>query len=247
MYGFGKSEELLGSFKKSASSDSPQPVIATKFAPLPWRFTRASVVDACRASLARLGVDQMSLYIQHWPGFGPSMFSNDAYLDGLADCVEQGLTKAVGVSNFNAQRLRKAHAALKARGVVLSSNQVQYSLLYRAPETNGVKAACEELGITLVACACASGCCSPLWLLKFAFAVPPSPLTPPFFADSPLAQGLLTGKYGPGLVKPIGPRSALFTDDRLAKAAPVVALLRESERIKVAAFCAAWALEGGWA
>jgi diketogulonate reductase-like aldo/keto reductase len=39
---------------------------------------------------------------------------------------EQGLAQAVGVSNFNAQRLRKAAETLQARGVPLASNQVQY-------------------------------------------------------------------------------------------------------------------------
>ena len=37
------------------------------------------------------------------------------------------------------------------RGTSLASNQVQYSLLYRAPETNGVKQACEEGGTSLIA------------------------------------------------------------------------------------------------
>lgn len=40
---------------------------------------------------------------------------------------------------------------LQDKGVVLASNQVQYSLLYRAPEKNGVLRACNELGITLIA------------------------------------------------------------------------------------------------
>jgi aryl-alcohol dehydrogenase-like predicted oxidoreductase len=49
----------------------------------------------------------------------------------------QGLTKTVGVSNFNADRVKKAAQVLKGRGTSLSSNQVQYSLLYRKPEQNG--------------------------------------------------------------------------------------------------------------
>lgn len=93
----------------------------------------------------------MQLYIQHWPGFAFNAFSNDAYLQGLADCVDAGLTEAVGVSNFNAKRVQGAAAALAARGVPLSSNQVQYSLLYRAPEKNGVMEACAETNTTLVA------------------------------------------------------------------------------------------------
>lgn len=55
---------------------------------------------------------------------------------------EQGLAQAVGASNFNEQRTRKAAAVLAARGTCLSSNQVQYSLLYRKPEANGVMEAC---------------------------------------------------------------------------------------------------------
>lgn len=79
----------------------------------------------------------MALYIQHWPGFFLNSWSNDAYLEGLAQCVEQGLTQTVGVSNFNEQRVRHAAQVLRGRGTSLSSNQVQYSLLYRKPEKNG--------------------------------------------------------------------------------------------------------------
>jgi len=49
------------------------------------------------------------------------------------------------------KRLQDAHARLKKRGVPLAANQVNYSLIYRTPELNGVKAACDELGITLIA------------------------------------------------------------------------------------------------
>lgn len=49
------------------------------------------------------------------------------------------------------KRLRDAHARLKKRGVPLAVNQVNYSLIYRTPEENGVKAACDELGVTLIA------------------------------------------------------------------------------------------------
>lgn len=49
---------------------TPAPLIATKYAPQPWRFTADSVPDACRASLKRLQLEKMALYIQHWPGEG---------------------------------------------------------------------------------------------------------------------------------------------------------------------------------
>eukprot|EP00775_Hariotina_reticulata_P010106 gene10106-10262_t len=148
VYGFGKSEEFIGEFMQATETF---PTIATKYAPQPWRLTAQSVPVACKESLNRLQLKKLGLYIQHWPGFAFNAFSNDAYLQGLADCVEQGLTQAVGVSNFNEQRLKRAAARLAQRGTCLSSNQVQYSLLYRRPERNGVFEACKEAGATLVA------------------------------------------------------------------------------------------------
>jgi aryl-alcohol dehydrogenase-like predicted oxidoreductase len=65
VYGYGKSEEFLGEFMKAGLSDA-QPIIATKFAPLPWRLTSGSVPVACKESLGRLQMQQMGLYIQHW-------------------------------------------------------------------------------------------------------------------------------------------------------------------------------------
>jgi aryl-alcohol dehydrogenase-like predicted oxidoreductase len=57
----------------------------------------------------------------------------------------------VGVSNFNAARMRRAHAALQKRGLPLAVNQMQYSLIDRSIETNGVLEAAKELGVTIIA------------------------------------------------------------------------------------------------
>lgn len=51
---------------------------------------------------------------------------------------------------FSEKRLRDAYERLKKRGIPLASNQVNYSLIYRAPEQTGVKATCDELGVTLI-------------------------------------------------------------------------------------------------
>ncbi|KZV25394.1 hypothetical protein F511_07278 [Dorcoceras hygrometricum] len=143
------SETLLGRFIKERKKREPamEVTIATKFAALPWRFGRRSVIAALKDSLSRLGLTSVDLYQLHWPG----IWGNEGYIDGLADAVEQGLVKAVGVSNYNEKRLRDAYNQLKRRGIPLASNQVNYSLIYRLPEENGVKAACDELGITLIA------------------------------------------------------------------------------------------------
>jgi aryl-alcohol dehydrogenase-like predicted oxidoreductase len=69
----------------------------------------------------------------------------------MADAVEAGKVKVVGVSNYSAEQMRIAHVALAKRGIPLASNQVQYSLLHRTPEVDGVLDACRELGVTLIA------------------------------------------------------------------------------------------------
>lgn len=89
--------------------------------------------------------------MQHWPAFATNALSNEAFLEGLARCKEADLCQAVGVSNFNEERLRKSARTLGNRGISLASNQIQYSLLYRKPETNGVLEACREYGVTPVA------------------------------------------------------------------------------------------------
>lgn len=57
----------------------------------------------------------------------------------------------MGVSNYGPQQLRKIHSYLDARGVPLSAVQVQYSLLSCSPQQEAVRAACDELGLTLIA------------------------------------------------------------------------------------------------
>ncbi|KAL0797439.1 hypothetical protein Bca101_052613 [Brassica carinata] len=143
------SETLLGRFIRERKERYPgtEVSVATKYAALPWRLGRESVISALKDSLARLELSSVDLYQLHWPG----LWGNEGYLDGLGDAVEQGLVKAVGVSNYSAKRLRDAYERLKKRGIPLASNQVNYSLIYRAPEQTGVKAACDELGVTLIA------------------------------------------------------------------------------------------------
>ncbi|KDO44780.1 hypothetical protein CISIN_1g017732mg [Citrus sinensis] len=148
-FGAINSETLLGRFIKERKQRDPEVevTVATKFAALPWRLGRQSVLAALKDSLFRLGLSSVELYQLHWAG----IWGNEGFIDGLGDAVEQGLVKAVGVSNYSEKRLRNAYEKLKKRGIPLASNQVNYSLIYRKPEENGVKAACDELGITLIA------------------------------------------------------------------------------------------------
>ncbi len=145
VYSWGGSEKAIGRILRESGQSA---VIASKFAPLPWRLTEASLRSALTASLDRLGLEQVDLYQVHWPFTFLKIESTMAW---LADEVEAGRVRAVGVSNYTAQQMRRAHAALARRGVPLVSNQVNYSLLHRAPEANGVLDTCRDLGAALIA------------------------------------------------------------------------------------------------
>jgi aryl-alcohol dehydrogenase-like predicted oxidoreductase len=142
MYGKGVSERRVGEL-----THGKDVVVATKF---PFgNFSRAGSLPATLdESLTRLQRSRVDLYQIHYPF---PWLSIPKLMNLMADAVEAGKIRAVGVSNYNAKQMRTAHAELAKRGVPLASNQVQYSLLHRHPETNGVLDACRELSITLIA------------------------------------------------------------------------------------------------
>jgi aryl-alcohol dehydrogenase-like predicted oxidoreductase len=142
MYSGGASERRVGELAKGRDV-----LIASKF-PGGFSFTMEGFPRELEASLGRLGRDSIDLYQHHFPN---SRISIPPLMDKLADAVQAGKIKAVGVSNYSAEQMRAAHAALANRGIPLASNQVEYSLLHRQPEVNGVLDACHELGITLIA------------------------------------------------------------------------------------------------
>ena len=143
IYGFGRSETLIGDFSKSYPQEKVQ--VATKFAALPIRTKAKDVVAACEASQKRLG-RPIDLYQIHFP----NAWSNSEYWDGLAMAYDKGLVKAVGVSNYGVDATRACHAALAKRGIQLATNQIQLSLLYRYPEENGLLQACNDLGVKVL-------------------------------------------------------------------------------------------------
>ncbi len=146
IYGRGLSESMLGPLVRQERNEV---IVATKFAPWPYRLTASTLPKALSASLERLGLAQVDLYQVHWPWGSPIKI--ERLMDALADQVELGKIRAVGVSNYTASQMRRAHAALAKHGIALASNQVQYSLLHRKPEQNGVLAACGELDVRLIA------------------------------------------------------------------------------------------------
>jgi len=194
VYGKGRSEQLLGACLQEARQSAliAPLVVATKFMPYPWRLWKGALLSKLRASLARLGLERVDLYQIHWP-FSPVPI--ETWANALADAIAAGLTRAVGVSNYNSAQMLRAHSALSKRGISLASNQVEFHLLNRRVEHKGLLKLCRELGVTLI-------------------------------AYSPLAKGMLTGKYTPQS-RPPGLRSYIFRRARLGKIQPLIQLLRK--------------------
>ena len=145
IYNRGASERALG---RALAGSGASAFVATKFAPLPWRLTSAALPAALDASLHRLQRETVDLYQIHFPF---TLIRIPSLMNRLADAVEAGRVRYAGVSNYGASQMRTAHAALARRGVPLVSNQVNYSLLNRQPERNGLLEACRELDVTLIA------------------------------------------------------------------------------------------------
>ncbi|HUO57447.1 MAG TPA: aldo/keto reductase [bacterium] len=146
VYGDGQSESFLGEFLKE-----PSPIktyVATKFAPMPWRITTSRLLKALKASLSRLGLPSVDLYQMHWPSPPRSI---KAWMEPMAQAVKEGLAGEIGVSNFTRDQMLRAQEVLASQGVPLASNQMQYSLVRRKNEFNGLLAECQKYNIRFIA------------------------------------------------------------------------------------------------
>uniref|UniRef100_A0A0G4HS41 NADP-dependent oxidoreductase domain-containing protein n=1 Tax=Chromera velia CCMP2878 TaxID=1169474 RepID=A0A0G4HS41_9ALVE len=147
----GRAETLLGRFaRENRNGRAGENVkVFTKFAPYPFRVGRESMVTAVDEACARLGRSKIEVGQLHW--IPPGGWQLREYLDGLAYCVrERGTLGAVGVSNCGPKELKQIAKRLKDLGVPLVSNQVQFSLVSRLPETSGLLNECADMGIRLI-------------------------------------------------------------------------------------------------
>src|ERR1019366_5073831 len=145
VYSFGRSELAVG---MAARQDGRPVVLASKFAPLPARLTAAQFDSALDRTLKRLGRESLDLYYLHFP-YSPR--GVDTWMKAMAKAIEAGKIRAAGISNCNVAQMRKAADVLARYGIPLAANQVQYSLMHRAPETNGVLDACRQMDVALIA------------------------------------------------------------------------------------------------
>ena len=149
IYGGGESERIIGALLADDPTRASRAVVVTKFMPSPWKFdVRRSLLAALRASLGRLGLPAVDLYQIHGP---ISLRSHAALAGALAAARDEGLVRSVGVSNYSIKETRAMAAALESHGMRLATNQVEFSLLRRSPETGGLLAACADLGVVPLA------------------------------------------------------------------------------------------------
>ncbi len=148
----GRSETLLGQcLRELAPASRPQLVVATKLAPFPWRLGRRGFLKAFQASRTRLSghLDRVQL---HWSTARYAPWQELPLLDGLADLVQAGEVRELGVSNVGPRRLKTLHERLASRGVRLASVQVQLSLLAPDPiRSGGVIEVARDLGVEVLA------------------------------------------------------------------------------------------------
>ncbi len=146
MYGWGHNESLLG---RALKGRREQAIVATKFGQVKLPDGKQTVdgrpeyvIQACEASLKRLGVEVIDLYYQH--RVDPNVPIEDT-VGAMKKLVEQGKVRALGLSEARPETIRRAHKVHPIAAV-----QNEYSLLYRK-EGEETRSATRELGIALVA------------------------------------------------------------------------------------------------
>jgi diketogulonate reductase-like aldo/keto reductase len=123
MYGDGAAEELVG---EAIAGRRDSVYLVSKV--LPSHATRRGTVEACQASLRRLGTDHLDLYLLHWRGRVPLAET----VAGFEELVQAGLIGGWGVSNFDAPDLDEL-ASIDGEARV-QTDQVLYNLARRGPE-----------------------------------------------------------------------------------------------------------------
>ncbi|MGP1373632.1 MAG: aldo/keto reductase [Almyronema sp.] len=176
----GRSEQLLGQFAQAYRGPHQATICLATKLAAYPWRLSAKAMFAAGQASAKRLGRPIDLVQMHWSTANYAPWQEWPLLDGLADLYEQGLVKGVGLSNYGPRRLEQVHQRLADRGVPIKTLQVQYSLLSTYPVT--------ELEVKAV--------CDQ-WGIQL-------------IAYSPLALGLLTGKYSLDGKLPKGLRGFLF-------------------------------------
>ncbi|MFF5210202.1 aldo/keto reductase [Streptosporangium sp. NPDC000396] len=123
MYGFGKTEELVG---EAITGHRDQVFLISKV--MPQHATFDGTISACEGSLRRLGTDRIDLYMLHWRESVPL----EVTLAAFEELVQQGKIRSWGVSNFDVPDMEEL--ATLPGGKAVQTDQVLYNLMRRGIE-----------------------------------------------------------------------------------------------------------------
>ncbi|RMH75365.1 MAG: aldo/keto reductase [Cyanobacteria bacterium J007] len=175
----GRSEELLGQFANTYRGSNADRICIATKLAAYPWRLTRSSMASACEGSARRLGRKVDLVQMHWSTANYAPWQEWALLDGLADLYDRGEVKAVGLSNYGPKRLQKVYQRFRDRGVPIATLQVQYSLLSTYPVS--------ELNVKEI--------CDELGIQLIAY--------------SPLALGLLTGKYSANGPYPKGLRGFL--------------------------------------
>ena len=181
-------------------------------------LSRKHIMSSIDGSLERLQTDYVDLYQAHRFDYDTPL---EETMEAFADVVHAGKAHYIGVSEWRAEELRRAHELARELRIPFVSNQPQYNMLWRVIEAEVVPTS-EELGIGQI-----------VW--------------------SPIAQGVLTGKYLPGQPPPEGSRATdqqgganmikRWMDDDLLRRVQELKPLADEVGLTSAQLAVAWTLQ----
>lgn len=130
MYGDGAAETLVGQALRAAGDDVRRDGLFVVDKVLPTNAGRGRLRASLMASLDRLGLDRIDLYLLHWRGDVPLAET----IEGMEALRADGLIRHWGVSNFDVEDMDELMAAAKPLSSVCATNQVLYHLGSRGVE-----------------------------------------------------------------------------------------------------------------
>ena len=156
IYGGGQAEVILGETLKQTPGMREHVLITSKCgvrrpgepnpaSPQRWDFSPEYIVQSCEASLKRLGIDTIDLYMLHRPDY---LGDPHAIAGAFVQLYDAGKARFFGVSNFRPSLVSALQAACPLPLIV---NQVEISLMQRATLEDGTLDQCLEKGITPMA------------------------------------------------------------------------------------------------
>jgi len=204
-YGSGESERICGELVRDLPRDSY--IMQTKWYVVPDNIKNllspsGAPIKFLKDSLERMKLDYVDVYMVHGHIHVSSI---KQVAKGLAECVEQGLTKAVAVANYSTKDMLAMKEELAKYGIPLAINQCEYHVIRRLPEVEeGLLKACRENDIA-------------------------------FQSYSSLAQGRLTGKYTAGNEPPKTYRFSSYPMKDLEPVLEVIRRIAERRGVSMSA------------